>query len=72
MSRRNEDAAIDVLDAMRLALIGAANDRAALEALKALLKDAPSGNPKASRPVQLLLKAIQNPRTRLALRTGSR
>ncbi len=55
----NWDVSLDVLDAIRLALVGSANERVAVAAIRKILAEAPRGDPTATRPTRMLVRAIQ-------------
>lgn len=59
---RDENKATEVLDAIRLAVEGAANDRDAVIVIRALLADATAPRRKSTRSVALLLRAVKRTR----------
>jgi hypothetical protein len=64
MSERQEANAREVLDAIRLALEGAANDKTAVAVIRTIMADAPAPNRRDTRSVGRLLRAVK--RTRYA------
>lgn len=63
MSTRRETTAREALDAIRLAIEGAANDRAAVMVIRMILTGAPPPNPQDTMSVRRLLRAIKRTRT---------
>jgi hypothetical protein len=67
--RSSEELAREALDAIRLALEAAADDRAAVVVIRTILADGPPPRPKDTGAVKRLLRAVKRtPNARFALK----
>lgn len=62
MSERQEEYAREVLDALRLAVIGAADDKSAMAVIRTLIADGPAAKRGDTNSVRRLLRAIKRTR----------